>query len=329
MGKIDKKDRILLHELSNNCRQGFSALAKKAGISKQMVHYRVSRLIRLRILRETILVVDVGKLGYQNYGVYFQWNNRRHEKRFVEELKACPFVRYASGGTGKLNFVVTFNARSPMGFQRIWDGFLHRYEGALKVYSIQVITEYRGFESCALDGEQGRRPAGPSLMTGDERVALDSLDGSILKILCDDARASLVRIARETGSSPDTVKGRIRRMEEEGLIQGYQWMVDLRAVGLRWYEVPISLTDMTKQKWESLYQYCSSNPRIALYVRSMGRFEVMLLFEVSDDLEFDSEINRLHELFSKNIRDFEIMKVDDIYKFRFIHDPRLELEPGA
>jgi DNA-binding Lrp family transcriptional regulator len=323
MVKIDKKDRILPYELSNNCRQSFSTLAKKAGISKQMVHYRVNRLVRLKILRETLLTVDVGKLGYQNYGVYFQWNNRRHERKIIEELINCPSVRYASGGTGKINFVVTFNARSPIEFQRVWDGILQKYEGAIKVYSIQVITEYRSFESCVLIGKQDRDPIGSCLITGDKRVALDGLDKEILKVLCDDARASLVRIARETGSSPDTIKGRIRRMEEEGLIQGHQWMYDLRAVGLRWYEVPISLMDMTKETWDSLYGYCRSNPRIILYVRSIGRFEVMLLFEVCDDLEFDSEINRLHEMFSKNIRDFEMMKVDDIYKFRFIHDPRL------
>jgi len=323
MEKIDKKDRILLYELSNNCRQSYSALAKKAGISKQMAHYRVNRLMRLKILRETLLTIDVGKLGYQNYAVYFQWNNRQFEKRFIEELLNCPSIRYASDGTGKINFVVTFNARSPMEFQKIWDDILSGYEGAIRVYSVQVITEYRGFESCVIIGKQNRNPMGSRLVTGEKRVSVDDLDRRILKVLCDNARAPLVCIASETGSSPDTIKGRIKRMEDEGLIQAYQWLYNLKAVGMRWYEVPISLTDMTKETWKSLYSYCEINPRIVLYVRSIGKFEIMVLFEVGDDSEFDSEINKLHELFSKNIRDFEIMKVDNIYKFRFIHDPRL------
>ncbi len=323
MEKIDKKDRILLYELSNNCRQSYSVLAKKAGTSKQMVHYRVNRLLRLKILRETLLTIDVGKLGYQNYAVYFQWNSRQNEKRFIEELLNCPSIRYASDGTGKINFVVTFNARRPMEFQKMWDEILSRYEGTIKIFSIQVITEYRGFESCIIIGKQNRDSEGSCLITGEKRVSVDDLDRRILKILCDNARAPLVSIASETGSSPDTIKGRIKRMEDEGLIQSYQWLYNLRAVGLRWYEVPISLTNMTKETWESLYSYCKNNPRIVLYVRSIGKFELMVLFEVGDDSEFDSEINKLHELFSKNIRDFEIMKVDNIYKFRFLHDPRL------
>lgn len=323
MEKIDKKDRILLYELSNNCRQSYSALAKKAGISKQMAHYRVKRLARLKILRETLLTIDVGKLGYQNYAVYFQWNDRQHEKRFIEELLDCPSIRYASDGTGKINFVVTFNARNPMEFQKMWDGILSKYEGAIKIYSTQVITEYRGFESCSIIEKQDPDRRGTCLISGEKRVSIDDLDTRILKILCDDARAPLTYIASETGSSPDTVRGRIKRMEDEGLIQAYQWLYDIRAVGLRWYEIPISLTDMTKETWESLYGYCESNPRIALYVRSIGKFEIMILFEVKDDSEFDSEMNRLQKLFSKNIRDFEIMKVDNVHKFRFIQDPGL------
>lgn len=318
MEKIDKKDRILLYELSKNCRQSHSALARKAGISKQMVHYRVNRLSRLKILRETLLVVDVGKLGYQNYAIYFQWNSRRNEKKFIKELVDCPSVRYASDGTGKINFVVTFNARSPMEFQKMWDGILSKYEGTVKVYSTQVITEYRGFESCAIIGKQGRDSAGSCLITGEKRASIDDLDRRILGALCDNARAPLVQIAKETGASPETVKGRMRRMEAGGLIQAYQWMFDLKAAGLRWYEVPISLTDMTREAWDALYGYCRSNPRIVLYVRSIGKFEAMILFEVGDDSEFDAELNRLHELFSGNIRDFEIMKVDNIHKFRFI-----------
>ncbi|MEW6721959.1 MAG: AsnC family transcriptional regulator [Candidatus Micrarchaeota archaeon] len=321
MGKIDKKDRILLYELSRNCRQSYSALAKKAGVSKQMVHYRVSRLIRLKILRETLLTIDVGKLGYQNFAVYFQWNDRQHEKRFIRELVDCPFTRYASDGTGKINFVVTFNARNPMEFQKMWDELLSKYEGAAKIYSVQVITEYHGFESCAIIGKKSPDPEGPCLISGDKRVAVDGLDKRILEILSDDARAPLVHIAREAGASPETVKGRIRRMEEEGLIHSYQWLYDLKAVGLRWYEVPLSLTDMTKESWDAIYRYCESNPKIVFFVRSIGKFETMVLFEVGDDSEFDAEINRLHSLFSKNIRDFDIMKVENIYKFRFIGGP--------
>jgi Lrp/AsnC family transcriptional regulator, leucine-responsive regulatory protein len=323
MEKIDKRDRILLYELSKNCRQSYSTLAKKAGISKQMVHYRVNRLIKLKILRETLLTVDVGKLGYLNYVIYFQWNSRQREKELIAELLKNTSIRYASDGTGKINFVVTFNARSPMEFQRMWDSILSRYAGAIRVYSIQAITEYRGFESSAIVGGEEREAEGSCLITGEKRVSVDELDKRILKVLCDNARAPLADIASKARSSPDTVRGRMRRMEDEGLIQAYQWMYDLRAVGLRWYEVPVSLADMTKEAWDSLYGYCRSNPRIILFVRSIGKFDLMVLFEVGDDAEFDSEIKMLHERFSKNIRDFDIMKVENIYKFRFLDDPRL------
>ncbi|MBU0527576.1 AsnC family transcriptional regulator [Candidatus Micrarchaeota archaeon] len=321
MEKIDKKDRILLYELSKNCRQSYGVLAKKASISKQMAHYRIKRLIRLKVLRDTILTVDVGKLGYQNYVVYFQWGNRQLEKEFINEILNHHSVRYAAGGSGKINFVVTFNAKNPMEFQKMWDDILSKYEGVIRVCSIQVITEYHGFESSSIIGKQNTENTGPYLISGETRVRIDDYDKKILMVLTEDARASLLSIASSTVLSPDTVKNRIKRMETEGLIQGYGWLYDLKAVGLRWYEIPLSLINMTGQTWRSLYNYCRSNLNIVLFVRSIGKFEIMILFEVKDDAEFDVELTKLFNLYSKNIRDFEIMKVDEIYKFRFLHDP--------
>jgi len=323
MEKIDKKDRILLHELSKNCRQSYAALARKAGVSKQMAHYRIKRLIRLKILKDTLLTIDVGKLGYQNYAVYFQWGNRKMEQEFIGELLACNSIRYAADGSGKINFVVTFNAKNPMEFQKMWDGIVSKYEGVIRVYSIQVITEYHGFESCAISGNQNTKTKESCLVSGESRVVIDGPDKKILKVLTEDARASIVSIANNTGLSPDTVKSRTKRMEDEGLIQGYGWIYDLKAVGLRWYEIPLSLSNMTRETWDSLCNYCRSNPNIILFVRSIGKFEIMILFEVKDDAEFDVELTKLFNLYSKNIRDFEIMKVDNIYKFQFLHSSNL------
>ncbi len=323
MEKIDKKDRILLHELSKNCRQSYAVLARKAGVSKQMAHYRTQRLIRLKILKDTLLTIDVGKLGYQNYAVYFQWGNHRLQKEFINELLGCNSIRYAADGSGKINFVVTFNAKNPMEFQRMWDAIVSKYEDLIRVYSIQVITQYYGFESCSIIGKPNTKTRESRLISDESRVLIDDHDKKILTILTEDARASLVSIANNTGLSPDTVKHRIKRMEDEGLIQGYGWLYDLKAVGLRWYEIPLSLSNMTKETWDSLYNYCKSNPSIILFVRSIGKFEIMVLFEVKDDAEFDAELTKLFNLYSKNIRDFEIMKVDEIYKFRFIHGSAL------
>ena len=52
-------------------------------------------------------------------------------------------------------------------------------------------------------------------------LAVDSLDRSILAVLRESARAPLVEIAKKVGVTERTVRTRMKRMEEEGVVRGY------------------------------------------------------------------------------------------------------------
>ena len=50
---------------------------------------------------------------------------------------------------------------------------------------------------------------------------VDSLDRSILSVLRDQGRSSFVQIANSTGVTERTVRARMRRLEDEGIIRAY------------------------------------------------------------------------------------------------------------
>ena len=52
-------------------------------------------------------------------------------------------------------------------------------------------------------------------------VAVDSLDRSILAVLRDSASAPFVEIASKVGVTERTVRTRMKRLEEEGVVRGY------------------------------------------------------------------------------------------------------------
>ncbi len=60
---------------------------------------------------------------------------------------------------------------------------------------------------------------------------LDALDRQILTILQENGRASHVTIARQLGVSHSRVRDRILRMEEAGIIEGYQAQINPAALG--------------------------------------------------------------------------------------------------
>lgn len=55
---------------------------------------------------------------------------------------------------------------------------------------------------------------------------LDEVDQMILKLLLEDARASISYIARELGLSRPTVRRRVKRLIERGIIKGFSVVID-------------------------------------------------------------------------------------------------------
>ena len=65
----------------------------------------------------------------------------------------------------------------------------------------------------------------------DFTVNLDSIDLAILGALQDNARLSVVELARRINLSPTPATLRLRRLEQQGVIAGYHARLDPRAVG--------------------------------------------------------------------------------------------------
>ncbi len=61
---------------------------------------------------------------------------------------------------------------------------------------------------------------------------IDDIDRSILAILQQDARTSNAEIARRIGMAPSGTLERLRKLEERGVIRGYEVRIDPAAIGL-------------------------------------------------------------------------------------------------
>lgn len=60
---------------------------------------------------------------------------------------------------------------------------------------------------------------------------IDTRDEEILSIIQEEGRISNADVARRVGMAPSAVHGRLRKLEARGVIQGYEALVDPKAVG--------------------------------------------------------------------------------------------------
>ena len=65
-----------------------------------------------------------------------------------------------------------------------------------------------------------------------DQIELDRFDRAILRMLAADGRISITDLAREIGLSKSPTQARLRRLERDGVITGYQALVDPIRLGL-------------------------------------------------------------------------------------------------
>jgi Lrp/AsnC family leucine-responsive transcriptional regulator len=88
---------------------------------------------------------------------------------------------------------------------------------------------------------------------------VDKFDLAILKVLQEDARASLQAISERVGLSSTPCWARIKRMESEGVIRGYTVRVDPASIGLS--ETVIVQVTLESHTDETLYDFGKSRSR--------------------------------------------------------------------
>ena len=100
---LDAKDRKILYELDINSRHSNSEIAKKVGLSKQVVGFRIKRLIQEGIISSFYTVIDISKLGFTIHKNFLRLQNLTKEKEneLITFLKANQNVVWVVSCDGK------------------------------------------------------------------------------------------------------------------------------------------------------------------------------------------------------------------------------------
>src|SRR3989344_9091355 len=87
--KIDAYDRKLLYELDKNSKISLQELSAKLRRSKQFVLYRMKQLEESNIITGYNAIVDMSKLGYFSFRVYFKFQQTTIDegRQFVDYVR--------------------------------------------------------------------------------------------------------------------------------------------------------------------------------------------------------------------------------------------------
>jgi len=116
-------------------------------------------------------------------------------------------------------------------------------------------------------------------------MPLDDVDRAIIESLCEDARLSHRQLAKKIGVAQGTITNRLRRLESDGVIQGYSPSLNADSVG--WGMTVMAGLCIEKGKIMDVQEHISSDTRVFAVYDVTGDWDSMVLARVKNRADLD------------------------------------------
>jgi len=317
---LDLKDKRIINELWANCRQSDSAIAKKVGLSREVVGYRIKRLESSKLIKDYITLVDTAALGYITYQVYLRLKdfNRETEKRILKIIKHNPYIKWLTNLSGQWDVFFVMIAKSRVEFDSHLNTLIEQFQdnvaGRLVLNGVEI---YKGVE-LALDGleDDQRHHHDETIELHPEtvRIKLNATDYEILRMISQDARMNVVDISRllkkkKISLTPEAISYRLKKLSEQKIIRGYRAVIEHNKLNLLWYMLLLNLNTVPNKFAKRFKQFLRMNKAILFADKTLGSWNFRIELLVKDHNAFQDQLIAIRNICSEHLNQYELLMV--------------------
>lgn len=320
MYKLDSKDRKILYELDRNARLPNSEIGRRVRLSKEVVKYRIDRMVKSGPIVRFYTLTNYFKVGIVKYKLYLRLRDVDSKKidAIGNYFKDHRKTEWDVTCTGRWDMIVSFLVRNINEFDQEVQNMMNRFSQHIQekamtatLYLAHHLREYLSDTS----GTESKRIIYHTLL--DKPAEIDDTDLEILRIITNNGRMPVREIASRLHTTPRVVQYRMRRMEKENIILAYKVHLDPKKMGNIFCKAIIYLRPSTKERLNEFVAYCSSLPDAVWPQRVMGSWDFELDFEIESYDRFQDVIFDLKEKFSDIIQNYEFVIVSKEFKLDF------------
>ncbi len=322
MVKLDIKDRKILYQLDLNARQSDSQIAKKVGLSRDAVKYRINKLTESGFINYFMTILNSMKLGFNWYRTFFKFQNLTVEK----EEEIIEWLRKRSSWITRVEGVWDLNTgifcKNVYEYRDLINDFLLKYNYYVDSYDVAIVTRMWHYHRDYLINAS-KKTSTAELMGYEEKTnyiaeQIDKIDYKILSILLKNARMKTIEIADKINTTEMVVRYRIKKLIEKGIILGFRAFLDIRKLGYIYFKVHFTLQNLTSEKKKRVFDYIHAHPKTIYTTELVGGADLETEFQVENNDELYENINKIRLKFGDIIRDYEFMQYTQEYHFTYL-----------
>ena len=213
---ITEKDVLILKRLLEDGRASSSSISKEIDLGREIVNYRIKRLIKENLIVKFVPKINEKMLHYQEYIIFLKLNldDEVSKEKFIRENIGNKYLIWIVKSQKGWDLIVRLYAESVEEFKLKLSEILEKFSDVLaNYYTIISSEEVKESQRETLarevfDEEYTRDNDFKVIKTGNV-VQMDEKDREIINQLESDARTQYKGIAKKLNISSDTVKYRI------------------------------------------------------------------------------------------------------------------------
>jgi len=293
---LDLKDKKILYQLDLNSRQSNSEIAKKVGLSKDVVNYRIKKLESNTFTKSYYTIIDFSKLGYFSVRVYAKFFDATIEKQkeiidyLVKDNKSFSITEIE----GPYDFAIMALVKNIYEFEEFYLNFKKKFNQYIQNDKIAIFTGvYHFHRAYLLNKKIDDYP--PEYFGRSEIIKHDETDVEILRLLAKNSRIPTIEISKRLNIPARTVAFRIKQLEKNKVIQGYRFLFNFELYGYEYYKVDLTLKDISRLS--ELIAFAHSHPNIIYIDQTIGGSDFEFDVEVKNKQKFRELMDILKEKF--------------------------------
>ncbi len=314
--KLDLKDKKILTLLDENARLSNSQIAKKVGLSKPAVEYRLKRFEKNNIIFQYYTIIDFTKLGYSQYKIYFKFQDTtlEDEQKIINYWDKSNNSVWVAQIRGRWDLAVSIIARSNFEFGKVLSEFMNKFSKFILEKDV-LLTEYSPIYSREYLIET--KPSEFIYGAPSEIYELDDTDKKILKELSKNARINIVDLAEKTKLSRDIINYRLKKLTKEKIIFQYRCYLNLQNLGINHYKIIFRTKNLDEQSEKEIKSYVTQHKKATQFLKLIGSWDLEIEFETENEDELYKILIEIRKRFSNVIRDFDILRIIETYKYNY------------
>lgn len=137
-------------------------------------------------------------------------------------------------------------------------------------------------------------------------VKLDLKDKKILHELDTNSRQPVSLIAKKVGLTSEGINYRIKRMEREGIISGYQTVINLSKLGVIQFKLVLSFHYISEKELVLIINELKKKDYIKNIGTSFGNWDLIVSMETENYFNIDEIKNEVLSMFGRSVRNKSI-----------------------